>query len=145
MSHHTVFALMTATLAMATTGCGTALVSADPPMLDEAFALEPGESARIEGTGLILTFREVRDDSRCPTDVTCVWEGDAVVVLRTVLEGSVAEARLHTAGDRDRDGARHVDVGPYRIHLLELEPAPVSEEPIPASAYRATLRVTGGA
>ena len=98
----------------------------------------------VEGTTLALTFVEVSLDSRCPTDVTCVWEGDAVVALEAVLDGEERGVELHTAGDRERDGAKHVDVGPYRIHLLGLNPDPLSEQPIPGSAYRVTLRVTGG-
>lgn len=144
MSRNPVHVLVTAALAAATAACGTALLVADPPALDEAFELRAGQSATVEGTTLALTFVEVSLDSRCPTDVTCVWEGDAVVTLRTVLDGEERGVELHTAGDRERDGAKHVDVGPYRIHLLGLNPDPLSEQPIPGSAYRVTLRVTGG-
>lgn len=41
-----------------------------------------GETAIFEGT--TFTFESVVEDSRCPKDVTCVWEGEAKV--RVVIE-----------------------------------------------------------
>ncbi|HEX9083276.1 MAG TPA: hypothetical protein VF836_00945, partial [Gemmatimonadaceae bacterium] len=44
-------------------------VAAEPGV---AFSLPIGQTAAINGSGARLTFRLVREDSRCPTDVTCV-------------------------------------------------------------------------
>jgi hypothetical protein len=41
-----------------------------------------GETATFEGT--TFTFESVMEDSRCPKDVTCVWEGEAKI--RVVIE-----------------------------------------------------------
>lgn len=41
-----------------------------------------GETAIFEGAA--FTFESVMEDSRCPKDVTCVWEGEAKV--RVVIE-----------------------------------------------------------
>ncbi len=41
-----------------------------------------GETVIFEGT--TFTFESVMEDSRCPKDVTCVWEGEAKV--RVVIE-----------------------------------------------------------
>jgi len=46
-----------------------------------SFALPIGQTASVAGTDTRLTFSEVREDSRCPTDVTCVWEGDAKIMV----------------------------------------------------------------
>jgi hypothetical protein len=137
-------AIFAAALAAATTACGS-LVFGEPPVLNEAFELDVLESTTVIGTELTIRFVEVPADSRCPVDVTCVWEGDGVVVLETALDGVEEDVELHTAGDPERDAAKHVDVGPYRIHLLDLAPDPESEVAIPPAAYRVTLRVTGGA
>ncbi|HUQ11299.1 MAG TPA: hypothetical protein VM146_13375 [Steroidobacteraceae bacterium] len=39
-------------------------------------ALE-GDPVSIEGTPYLLTFTRVIEDSRCASDVTCVWAGNA--------------------------------------------------------------------
>lgn len=41
-----------------------------------------GETATFEGA--TFTFESVMEDSRCPKDVTCVWEGEAKV--RIIIE-----------------------------------------------------------
>ena len=49
--------------------------------------IELGETATVEG--LAITFDAVVDDSRCPLDAVCVWEGQAVVTL--TVEGVTAD------------------------------------------------------
>ncbi|MFH1764671.1 MAG: hypothetical protein ABIF09_10810 [Gemmatimonadota bacterium] len=39
------------------------------------------EDIRLEGSVLRFSFGEVLEDSRCPVDVTCVWAGNAKVVI----------------------------------------------------------------
>jgi hypothetical protein len=41
--------------------------------------LSMGQEVSVEGTPLRLVFTRVVEDSRCPVDVVCVWEGNAVV------------------------------------------------------------------
>ena len=48
-----------------------------PVRVGEEFSLAPGESARIRDTDLVLIFDAVTEDSRCPANVVCIWEGNA--------------------------------------------------------------------
>ena len=48
--------------------------------LGEPFSLTPGKSVIVDGVP--ITFIAVGQDSRCPPDVVCVWEGDAEVRVR---------------------------------------------------------------
>ncbi len=101
------------------------------------FTLAPGQSADVEG--LRVTFDRVASDSRCPIDVTCVWEGDAVVVVSLRASGrEPASVELHTSGRFAQDAS----YGDYRIRLAGLEPVARSDRPIAPSDYRATFVVS---
>ena len=105
--------------------------------LDEAFVLEPGQRAILEGRSARIRFVGVTGDSRCPIDVVCVQGGDAIVEI-AVRSGRNAETSydLHT-GD-----LRPVQHGTLTITLVQLAPDPFSTQTIPPQDYRATLRVT---
>ena len=78
----------------------------------------------MNGTNVRLTFERVSEDSRCPTDVTCIWEGDAVVVLKVKVEAEEATREVHTQGGEPR--SRKAPAGDYVVTLVRLDPAPRS-------------------
>lgn len=98
-----------------------------------------GGEARVDGL-LHLRFHEVADDSRCPTRVVCVWEGDAAVVLELELADREAPTVLDTLHTNPRF-ATHVAFGGYVVTLVELAPYPEEPEPIPVGRYAATLHI----
>ncbi len=105
----------------------------------DTFTLAPGQRAMVRGAGLEIRFIEVAADSRCPLDVTCIWEGDAEVTVETA-QGSVERSFvLHTAGAPT--SSRPAELDGYTLELVGLEPLPRSDEAIPQASYRATLRV----
>jgi len=65
-------------LALALCACGGAITEVPP---GQAFRLRIGESARVEGTSLVVTFRAVLEDTRCPIDVVCILAGNGRVQL----------------------------------------------------------------
>lgn len=123
---------MTALFALA---CGGAIgPSAAEPLRE--LTLAPDESARIAGSDVTVGFEGVREDSRCPVDVTCVWEGNAAVRL-TLVQGSTRRTEiLNTAID-----PRVAEVGGVRLEIVALIPRPHSEGSIAPEDYRVTLRV----
>ena len=100
--------------------------------LRETYAQKQRAAASLQ-----TTLKAVTDDSRCPVDVTCVWEGDAKVAIEVITPTPRAEHELHTSG-RDSREATH---GAYHITLVKLEPAPRSTATISQGDYRATLVV----
>ncbi len=46
------------------------------PQLNSPIKLHVNESAFIESENLQITLNRI-DDSRCPSDVTCIWAGEA--------------------------------------------------------------------
>ena len=96
----------------------------------------------MSGTNVRVTFERVSEDSRCPTDVNCIWEGDAVVILKVKAEDQEATREVHTQGGASR--SRQARAGNYVVTLVRLDPAPRSTGAIEPSAYRATLKVGQG-
>jgi hypothetical protein len=95
--------------------------------------LAPGERVEFPDEQLELTFIAVASDSRCPSDTTCVWAGEALVQL-TIQTGSESAQREIVAG-------QGVDVGKHRINVLGLQPEAVSTRKIAPDEYRVTLEV----
>jgi hypothetical protein len=47
----------------------------------EEFSLAPGEEVGIAGRMVSLKFQRIVEDSRCPRDAQCVWEGNARIEI----------------------------------------------------------------
>lgn len=119
--------------------CATSPSAPRAVSLAERFTLAPGQTAEVEGTGLRVTFESVSADSRCPADVTCVWEGDAVVMVSVQATGSARlQHELHTSGRYPTEA----DAGDYRVRLVEVAPAPRSGASPAPGDYRVTLLVS---
>ena len=85
-----------------------------------SFALAPGQTAEIKRSGTRITFRQVREDSRCPTDVTCVWEGDAKVEVVVSRTGAPDETKILSIKAPNNE----TRVGNLRIRFVGLTPVP---------------------
>ena len=82
-----------AALALSVTACApvkTAVVAAP----GQTFELPLGQTATVKGTGIRLTFKDVRTDSRCPVDVQCVWAGEAKIGIVISRDGTPEETRI---------------------------------------------------
>jgi hypothetical protein len=101
------------------------------------FELRAG-AASVLPDGTRLTFRDVRDDSRCPMDVMCVWAGDAIVAIALTPPKGLSESRdLHV-----QPSASRIAYAGYTIALTALAPYPRATQPIPAADYIATFVVS---
>ena len=103
--------------------------------LNEEFELRLGQSVRVAGRSTVLTFERVREDSRCPVDVTCVWAGNAVVVLQVGGDQPATAVELNTTVE-----PKHAAVEGLELELRSLEPSPRSGETLSERNYRARLR-----
>ena len=98
------------------------------PPLDQTFWLRIGQTAQFPKADLSVTFRAVSEDSRCPQDVVCVWEGNGQVQLEVRSGSSVRTVALNTT-TRPRD----VPVGSYQFRLEKLAPIHEAQHPITPS------------
>ena len=104
--------------------------------LAEPFTLELHQTARL-GDGLAIRFEAVDEDSRCPADVVCVWEGNAAASFSaSTTAPQVAALRL----DTNAGFTTAIRFADYTIRLLRLDPYPRTDIEIP-EPYRATLMV----
>ena len=88
-------------------------------------------------SGTMVSFEHIIQDSRCPIDVTCIWEGDAEVQLALILGLEIYRFTLHTNPTLRNDTI----VGEYNISLLSLEPIPVSTKKLEKDDYSIEVRV----
>ena len=126
-------------------GCSTALnlnFTRPKPWLasGKEFSIKVGQQLKLEGADMQVKFTGVPQDSRCPTNVNCVWAGNAEVSLEWMVDKCPTSITLNThatsgTGDESK-------VGGYRVKLIKLEPYPHSEKKISPGDYTATLLVT---
>jgi hypothetical protein len=107
--------------------------------LGEMFTIKVGEQAFIEAEDLTITFVSVVEDSRCPIDVRCTWEGNTrIVITLSKNKNKSASIELNTSRLFAREG-RYLD---YRIGLVKLDPDRTSTREIAEHEYRASLILT---
>ena len=109
----------------------------------EEFSLHYGQRIALEKGCLILTFKALAEDSRCPVGAVCVWQGNARVVIdawnpcSSVAAGSREDLSLNTTLD-----PKEIAFGKYRVKLVNVSPYPILNEEHPAGQYVIQLVVT---
>ena len=124
--------------------CGVLIASAGCASVQPARIVEPGasftlapeESADVRGANARITFKQVREDSRCPTDVMCVWAGDAKIEITIARQGTADESRVLSITPPNNE----VLVGNLRIRFVSLAPVPRQSDN-PPRRYRADFVV----
>ena len=107
--------------------------------MGEEFSLHIGESIVITGEDLDIKFVEVSEDSRCPKDVTCVWEGRVTAVVEISIGGSSQQLNLSQPGQTDAPAREKY--GGYEL-TYKVEPYPEKAEvEITSDEYRLLIVV----
>jgi hypothetical protein len=107
--------------------------------LDSEFILQINQSAEIKSEDITVTFFNVTSDSRCPSDVTCIWQGQAGIEL-DVQKGEVEyTVSLSIGGDSSPEESIF---NSYLIQLVDLSPYPISTKNIQPEDYTATIKIT---
>ena len=96
---------------------------------DETIEIKLGQKVQIDD--LKLDFYDI-EDSRCPSDLTCVWEGRVTAMI-------AIKNQTHQISGAFMLGHIHSFITPYEITLVDLQPYPIStEEP----KYVATINIS---
>jgi hypothetical protein len=90
---------------------------------------------------LFITMLRVENDSRCPSDVTCIWAGNADVIFLFRNGDGEEEISLNINGAKPSGEREKVVLG-YLIKLNGLNPYPVSTSTIKQKDYRAEITIT---
>ncbi len=88
----------------------------------------------MTGLNVTITPTELVDDSRCPTDVQCIWAGTAHVRATISTNAGTTSEVLEIGQPIEKDG--------YTITFTELSPSPKSDEVTPSSSYRFVFTVS---
>ncbi len=80
-----------------------------------------------------LSITEI-NDSRCPSDVVCVWQGEAIVKIEIELpqKGTISLSTYDNLIDTFAN---------YSFELIDVSPYPISTEIIELNDYNVTLKV----
>jgi hypothetical protein len=103
------------------------------------FKVKVGQVVALDGGGLRLRFVRVAEDSRCPRDVTCVWAGNAEVLVEVGGKGWKGKRTLKL---NTNSGEAEAGYGRYKVRLEALSPQPQSDSKIAQGQYTATLLVS---
>jgi hypothetical protein len=107
-------------------------------MPSDRIALRLGEAVRVDGGDFTIAFDTVLEDSRCPLEVLCFWEGNAAVRLTLMDDtGGYTAVTLHTSRQ-----PRKVEHQGVTIWLEDLKPYPTETGPQDPDRYRVVLQVT---
>jgi tetratricopeptide (TPR) repeat protein len=122
----------------------TVLIPAQPPVeaqLDQPLTLYFNQGASLPDEDLLVTFLDVLEDSRCPTQVECAWSGQAIILIQVQLSGlTPVNYELNDNPPLKEDT---VSYEKYNIKFVKLDPYPEQPRvPIPPASYVATLLVT---
>jgi hypothetical protein len=103
--------------------------------LGRAFEMKIGDAITLND--MRVTFKSVDGDSRCPSDVYCVWAGDAAIALKLEQGSMNTIAALHTNIDPKKFGWNG-----YTISLVSLAPVRKTTDPVSSADYRAEIVIT---
>ena len=114
-------------------------VSADPTKvhLDKEFSLGIGQTASIEGEKLVIKFKSVLEDSRCPVNALCVWAGNGKVEFEILdIDGQTKTVILNT-----EDEPSATTLQEHKLTLISLNPPRIDGASISPGDYTVTLIV----
>ena len=108
--------------------------------LDVPFQLKIGQVGFLKSEQIKIFFLNVTEDSRCPSDVDCIWSGQVTVVVNIFKNfQSLGMLNLTILGS---DGLAIKEFDIYSIKLIKVEPYPISNQTIELSDYIASFIVS---
>ena len=113
--------------------------SADPAnaLIGKEFSLGIGQTANIEGEKLVIKFKAVLEDSRCPVNVVCVWAGNGKVEFEILdIDGQNKTVTLNT-----EEEPRVTTLKGHNLKLISLNPPRIDGVSISPGDYSVKLLV----
>jgi hypothetical protein len=100
------------------------------------FEMKPQQTAKFPAENLTITFLDILEDSRCPSDVTCIWAGQT----RLSFALSNDKKTEIVMGSNDSEYV----FGEYKIQMVEVRPYPKTTMKINHDDYTAVLKISKG-
>ncbi|OUS30865.1 hypothetical protein A9Q99_04975 [Gammaproteobacteria bacterium 45_16_T64] len=119
----------------------SACVSEPTYELEETFSLPYANTAIVNSADPIkITLNDV-NDSRCPSDVVCVWAGAVTTDLTLVYGDQELPVQLSLGLENNTSTASIGGSDQYTVELLNVTPYPVAATPTENEDYNAELVV----
>jgi len=109
-----------------------------------AIKIPLGESITLENHS--IKFVEVLEDSRCPENTTCIWEGRARVLVEVSENGKVSFEKVIIFGKVNQGESADKELFSFnnsKVIGMTLNPYPNSVEAVKGDAYVLLVYKTG--
>jgi hypothetical protein len=109
--------------------------------LNTQFNLRLGQVAKIKIEQLKITFLDVVEDSRCPTDINCYESGQIKIAVKVVAKDRDL-GKIDLVNNVSRENLSIQQVDKYLIKFVKADPYPESANKIRKLDYVITLTVS---
>lgn len=117
------------------------LIKIDDISDNVSFQLKINQVVYIKSENLKIKFLNITEDSRCPLNVICCWEGQATAVVNVTKDNQdFGNLSLTSRAGHEELSTKTFDE--YSIKLLKVEPYPKHPEGIKISDYIITLAIS---
>lgn len=117
-------------------------MKSSPTINETQFQLKVNQTLSLQSDGIKVKFLNVTADSRCPSDVTCIWQGEAKVLVNILENNQNHDGNFSlTSSFGQQDLAVPVFDG-YSIRVVKVDPYPSSSKKIPLSDYLVTFAMS---
>src|SRR5437879_4848718 len=101
-------------------------VNASAPIIaGTQFQLKVNQTSPLESDGIKVKLLNVTADSRCPSDVTCIWQGEVKISVNIIRNNQdLGDFSLTSRAGQDDLGIQNFDG--HLIQLVKVEPYPTS-------------------
>ena len=106
----------------------------------EDVEIESGDSVYFRKDKLGVAFKAVKEDSRCPENVECFWEGKVTLLIDVKIEEIVNEVELSSKSSAIDQYPNTATIGPYTFELIDVDPKP-KHTPLEFEDYSIQIRI----
>lgn|GEM_PF-582953 len=86
------------------------------------------KTAKIPNSKISLEFKNISEDSRCPVDANCVWEGIAIVSIEGISGNNQTNFQVGTRNFIPKNVTKSFSFSGYTFILVDLKPQPGGKE-----------------
>lgn len=108
--------------------------------LNDVFSLKINQTAEVETDGMKITLLGITEDSRCPTNADCFWEGRVVAEFKVEKGGEAVIKTLTDNPANDPTLSTTFNAFGHLVKLDEVAPYP-DGNPIEQSDYEVKIEI----
>ena len=115
-------------------------IKSDSFILDATTVVKIGQLVKESEGELQLTLTGIPEDSRCPVNVNCIWEGQVKLFIDAAVPNR--KASLEFKVEKSKMGTVSKSFEGYSIQILNVLPEPTAGEKTEPTAYTVELVVS---